>query len=162
MAMAAAVSQLTYLNCKTAAAIAIKSMESGPYEDNDELRKQGYLQYKHTLKKATEESSLQKGAAVEFVSDMTADQYLQVAAHMGDPRNPVHVLPNQTNPQSVASTPAGRRRRKPTANNDGGSGAAAPSPEENAKLDAVRNSRSTSRPPEASTKKCREMWAMPR
>ena len=77
----------SYLNSKTNAAIAIKSIVSRPHE-NVALAGAGVKQYQWTLKEHTFDRSIEEAATIDCFAQMSAEQGQMLRDHMGNSGNP--------------------------------------------------------------------------
>ena len=77
----------SYLNSKTNAAIAIKSIVSRPHE-NVALAGAGVKQYQWTLKEHTFDRSIEEAATIDCFAEMSAEQGQMLRDHMGNSGNP--------------------------------------------------------------------------
>ena len=77
----------SYLNSKTNASIAIKSIVSRPHE-NVALAGAGVKQYQWTLKEQTFDRSIEEAATIDCFAEMSAEQGQMLRDHMGNSGNP--------------------------------------------------------------------------
>ena len=111
------VSQLAgaqYLNSKTDAEIAIKSLRSRPHKDNQSMREAGIKEYEYTHEaKHTDKAILDEAKVEAVTTNLSEDQYATVRAHMTDEGNPGATPANAAVPPQRKGN--GKRRKLATA-----------------------------------------------